>query len=1617
MKINEEDIQWDIPKEKPTINEEDIQWEKPKKPNAFLSAVKTAGNYAQNIGDVLAHPINTMTKGLDGIEEDRLKQKALDLIAKADSLDESSLYSSQIKSFINKDNLSQEDYIELEKLQQKRLLEYDKILQVNGLGQLGLNEKNEKILVMGNKEIPLENLIDTLQADSKANAGTIMGAIAGASKGSNYGSTPATKIGGALIGGAVGAFTGSVADTTINAFELDRDIDAKFAFKKATEEAMADPILTVLTAGVFKVAGKGLKLPFKVAKKVKSYIADGNIDTAKKVIAEQGYDEAATKEIVEQTAKFQHTPKESWAINQEAEDIQDMFVDVAGQDAVLFNDLEKVIIQSPDLAKPVRDTVVGRTAKIQKELEKRSANSTQIRGTIKDYETSVKAEYKQTKELISESLPEARFNLTQTNIPQALESLQGRVGNDAIESELKALLTRIKDNSDMDVIKFIDIREDINRILRKPSVAKSFKDSKTLGSIKLKLDDSIYEALESAPLDVGKMKLQFEKAITRYRKMKQLQGTKLHKNIMGDEKTDEEIAKALMKGSKSVDSTLDKLLKKLSAKDREAVEHSVVYDIFKKSQMSFNDVTVTDFVKLKKELSNIDMKNIKSKSTRETIETLQDMGKWFKNDPKLLEATTKSADPTMNQGISQDPFVRYRTKVANFLTDYITMYSPMRMGRSPSFRFHLKKSLKKKRGTTNFLNEMMKHKDVPETLLNSLQKTLKEYQKEIVKQADPKAKVEQKNIQQLIDEMAKRVEESKPKVVQTQAREILPPKLSDDLNERAAQLEYAKSKGQAGIDEYLLKLEKQKPYDPYDLGIKPTKIEEKPLLQEPTSTVIPKVEVAAPKTSSLSELDIESIKTDTTIRENMDILESLVDSRPAQKKLTKAEVESMGIESEDEMAEFYASQELKEALHVESFSKREFAALKLGKADESLKARARAAVEEVKVQREKEIATEANLLFSKGYDNLGVAFASSVEQDENGGYTLDPQAFILALGGYSVAKAVLTHKAIKPHIKNAITSSLKQIEDKALSGDVRAKALLGIQAIVKSPVQKEKRGIFNVTFNGKNSTQVRKADLDSLIKYEKGNNKKGAIHIQKHLEDGSKGEVSTEELLNIGTVIRDGKFYNSYGKNIYELEKDGITFKAVTSGNKDERVITFYSDRAKGEDFPSPKGGSLSITNNLDSKNMGEGTHSMGGITSTSPTHESIIAKDETKNQIFSHGALASAGATNGFTLEDDGSLSFDSQDMLKGMAIGAGLEIFGSRLLKGGSASMRRGSIGIKPDLHVNIHSRASEVIEAKMPNKITPSALKSMLKKNGIKDEELIWSGISELKRGMVTKEEVNELIQANSLQLNEIIKKDPTTQKYIAYTEEGGTNYKEILVTLPEIEGAFKSSHWDETNVVAFIRQKDRVIDGKKTLFIEEIQSDWHQTGKKEGYQNTPQAPFKKSWHELAVKRVIKDAVDNGYEQISWTTAKQQEKRYSLGKSLEEVSYKINDDQTYTLEILHKNGARDRRAYINKIDLQDHIGQDLALRVANAEGEGLISGKNLVIPNEGMKVFYDKMIPSAVKKFLKTSPKKVKHNDQEVWVAKIKDETRKLLRDKGLPLFSLSGAISLEGVSDGS
>ncbi|MCR2066535.1 hypothetical protein [Campylobacter helveticus] len=157
--------------------------------------------------------------------------------------------------------------------------------------------------------------------------------------------------------------------------------------------------------------------------------------------------------------------------------------------------------------------------------------------------------------------------------------------------------------------------------------------------------------------------------------------------------------------------------------------------------------------------------------------------------------------------------------------------------------------------------------------------------------------------------------------------------------------------------------------------------------------------------------------------------------------------------------------------------------------------------------------------------------------------------------------------------------------------------------------KKEKRNIYNVSFNEKNSTPIN-AELEAIeniiidyvVHYIKGwhnerrDKGRGAEHIRLHLEKGSEGEISLEELLNLGNSIREylkifkEPYKDSNDARVYEWENnESVRFRIVTDTNyklikgeghsntplspSDEIIITFYSDRNlnKQMEFKNPK--------------------------------------------------------------------------------------------------------------------------------------------------------------------------------------------------------------------------------------------------------------------------------------------------------------------------------------------------------------------------------------------------------------------------------------------------------------
>lgn len=250
---------------------------------------------------------------------------------------------------------------------------------------------------------------------------------------------------------------------------------------------------------------------------------------------------------------------------------------------------------------------------------------------------------------------------------------------------------------------------------------------------------------------------------------------------------------------------------------------------------------------------------------------------------------------------------------------------------------------------------------------------------------------------------------------------------------------------------------------------------------------------------------------------------------------------------------------------------------------------------------------------------------------------------------------------------------------------------------------------------------------------------------------------------------------------------------------------------------------------------------------------------------------------------------------------------------------------------------------------------------------------------------------------------------------WTLPGGENYREMLIKSPEESGEIfggRPGHFGgEPGILASMRLKDRTgPNGEKLLHLEELQSDWHQQGREKGYKDesmsltqqerkrireisdrmqrdtatdeeraemdalrdraqkmndaVPDAPFKKNWEEMALKRLIHHAAEKGYHGVVVTPGMEQAKRYNIGNHLHTLEHY---PETGELRGYDKAGNRvvDEKNVFDK-NIADYIGKEGAekLRQAPVEKNGqlrVLEGADLHYGGEGMKGFYDTKVPN--------------------------------------------------------
>ena len=100
------------------------------------------------------------------------------------------------------------------------------------------------------------------------------------------------------------------------------------------------------------------------------------------------------------------------------------------------------------------------------------------------------------------------------------------------------------------------------------------------------------------------------------------------------------------------------------------------------------------------------------------------------------------------------------------------------------------------------------------------------------------------------------------------------------------------------------------------------------------------------------------------------------------------------------------------------------------------------------------------------------------------------------------------------------------------------------------------------------------------------------------------------------------------------------------------------------------------------------------------------------------------------------------------------------------------------------------------------------------------------------------LDEIKEAIDEDVSEQLANSYVSPQYSTYVLPGGENYRELLLRLPydPKQESYDSPHWSKVNVFAHIRFNERTdADGNRVLFIEEIQSDWAQEGRKKGFKS--------------------------------------------------------------------------------------------------------------------------------------------------------------------------------------
>ncbi len=430
-----------------------------------------------------------------------------------------------------------------------------------------------------------------------------------------------------------------------------------------------------------------------------------------------------------------------------------------------------------------------------------------------------------------------------------------------------------------------------------------------------------------------------------------------------------------------------------------------------------------------------------------------------------------------------------------------------------------------------------------------------------------------------------------------------------------------------------------------------------------------------------------------------------------------------------------------------------------------------------------------------------------------------------------------------------------------------------------------------------------------------------------------------------------------------------------------------------------------------------------------------------------------------GFGLEN----LLDAENLMpvgKAMAIGGlalgGLKKVGKEL---GENALEGGLKKVRNLDDMGFYSEMQDQIENMDFKSIPAQDLLNRLRKT-VKPEELQFSGIEDYLKnngGKVSKEDLNKFYEP-------IIKKTTETKKeYKKYTTKAGKHYKETLLfdknndyrsSHWEDKGVlshYRSKQLPNKNYLIEEIQSDLHQEGRKKGYrrnineqdiarltknkIQDYENQLHQkygidpqsggsklwyamNEEEHGIMNSlkneygrsnaiyrdemakpPESPYKKTWPLMTFKSALSDAVQGGNDYISWVPGSEQAKRFSLSNTISEISYSGTNLKAFD----HKGNEVISRTGVRPEELPEYIGKDVSEKLMSQEPKGTlrtISGLDLEVGGEGMKGFYDDILPKEVGKYVKKLDPEAtvyqkeintKNGPLSVWSVKLTDKIK--------------------------